>query len=105
VVTQDFAEQKRQSEARQKAKELAKIEAKKQQERDIIKKQEFEQERDAILKELKHDEILRNAVIERIKYSLFYLSYDADKTFEDNLENPSFLAAVLNFVKMIKVEN
>jgi plasmid replication initiation protein len=104
AVTQDFAEQKRQSEARQKAKELAKIEAKQQQERDAIKKQEFEQERDTILKELKRDEILRNTVIERIKYSLFYLSYDAEKTFEENLETPSFLAAVLNFVKMIKNE-
>lgn len=104
-LVNNVEEQKKQTKARQKAKELAKIEAKKQQERDIIKKQEFEQERDAILKELKHDEILRNAVIERIKYSLFYLSYDADKTFEDNLENPSFLAAVLNFVKMIKTEN
>lgn len=96
---------KQQAAARQKAKELAKIEAKQQQERDAVKKQEFEQERDAILTELKRDEILRNAAIERIKHSLFYLSYDADKTFEDNLENPSFLAAVLNFVKMIKTEN
>ena len=100
----DDVEQKRQAEMRQKAKELAHIEKQEKQARDAVKKQDFEQERDVLLAELATDETLRNAVVERIKYSLFYLSYDETKTFEGNLENPSFLAAVLNFSKMIKME-
>ena len=100
----DDIEQKRQAEMRQKAKELAHIEKQEKQARDAVKKQEFEQERDVLLAELATDETLRNAVVERIKYSLFYLSFDETKTFEGNLENPSFLAAVLNFSKMIKME-
>ena len=100
----DDAERKRQAEARQKAQERAQIEAQQQKERAALKKQEFEQERDAILAELNSDSNLRNTIIERIRYSLFYLSYDADKTFEENLANPSFLAAVLNFAKIVKAE-
>ena len=89
---------------RQKAKELAHIEKQEKQARDAVKKQEFEQERDVLLAELATDETLRNVVVERIKYSLFYLSFDETKTFDENLANPSFLAAVLNFSKMIKTE-
>ena len=100
----DDVEQKRQAEMRQKAKELAHIEKQERQARDAVKKQDFEQERDVLLAELATDEALRNAVVERIKYSLFYLSFDETKTFEGNLANPSFLAAVLNFSKMIKME-
>lgn len=95
-------QEKRQAEVRQKAEKLAKMEAEQRQQRENLKKQEFEQERDAILEELSKDNALQQTIAERIRYSIFHASYDVSKSFNENLENPSFLAAVLNFYRIIK---
>lgn len=101
-VTEEDEQAKRQAEARQKAEKLAQIEAEQREQRDALKRQEFEQERDAILEELAQNETMQQTISERIRYSIFHASYDISKTFDDNLENPSFVAAVLNFYKIIK---
>ncbi len=101
-VTEEDEQAKRQVEARQKAERLAQIEAEQRQQREAFKKQEFEQERDEILEELSRNETLQQTISERIRYSIFHASFDITKTFEENLQNPSFVAAVLNFYKIIK---
>ncbi|MBL7816590.1 MAG: RepB family plasmid replication initiator protein [Saprospiraceae bacterium] len=101
-LSEEDEQAKRQAEARQKAEQLAKIEAEERQRRDNQKKQEFEQERNAILEEVIRDATLRQTITERIRYSIFHACYDLSKTFTENLENPSFLAAVLNYYKIVK---
>lgn len=101
-VTEEDEQAKRQAEARQKAEVMAQIEAEQREQREALKRQEFEQERDAILEELAHNEILQQTISDRIRYSIFHASFDISKTFDENLENPSFVAAVLNFYKIIK---
>ena len=101
-ATEEDEQAKRQAEARQKAERLAQIEAEQRQQREAFKKQEFEQERDEILEELSRNVILQQTISERIRYSIFHASFDITKTFEENLQNPSFVAAVLNFYKIIK---
>ena len=101
-VAEEDEEEKRQAEARQKAEKLAQMEAEKRQQRENLKKQEFEQERDAILEELSKDNALQQTIAERIRYSIFHASYDTSKSFDENLNNPSFLAAVLNFYRIIR---
>ncbi len=101
-VTEEDEQAKRQAEARQKAETLAQIEAEKRQQRESLRKQEFEQERDAILVELALSKTLQQTISERIRYSIFHASFDFTKSFDENLENPSFVAAVLNFYKIIK---
>ena len=101
-ISEQDEKEKKQAEARQKAGALAQIEAEKRQERENLKKQEFEQERDAILDELTIDTVLQHTITERIRYSIFHASFEVSKSFDDNLENPSFLAAVLNFYKIVK---
>ncbi len=101
-VTEEDEQEKRQVEVRQKAEKLAQMEAEQRQQRENLKKQEFEQERDAILEELSKDNALQQTIAERIRYSIFHASFDVSKSFNENLKNPSFLAAVLNFYKIIK---
>ncbi len=101
-ATEEDDQAKRQAEARQKAEKLAQIEVEQRGQRDALKRQEFEQERATILDELAHNETLQHTISERIRYSIFHASFDILKTFDENLENPSFVAAVLNFYKIIK---
>ncbi len=101
-VTEEDEQEKRQMEVRKKAQKSAQMEAEQRQQRENLKKQEFEQERDAILEELAKDNALQQIIAERIRYSIFHASYDTSKSFIENLENPSFLAAVLNFYKIMK---
>ncbi len=101
-ASEEDEQAKRQAEARQKAEKLAQIEAEQREQREAFKRQEFEQERDAILAELTQNETLQQTISERIRYSIFHASLDVSKTFNENLENPSFVAAVLNFYKIIK---
>ena len=101
-ISEGDEQQKRQAEARQKAEVQAQIEAEQRQKREALKKQEFEQERDAILQELTNDTTLRQTIVDRIRYSIFHACYDVSKNFNQNLENPSFLAAVLNYYKIVK---
>lgn len=108
AVRQDYQlpeedeKEKRQAEVLKKAEALAKIEEAQRQQKDNLKRHEFEIERDAILEELSKSSDLQQTILERIRYSIFHSSYDVSKTFKDNLENPSFLAAVLNFYKIVK---
>ena len=101
-LPEEDEKEKRQAEALKKAEALAKIEEAQRQQKDNLKRQEFESERDAILEELAKSSDLQQTITERIRYSIFHSSYDISKTFKDNLENPSFLAAVLNFYKIVK---
>lgn len=101
-ISEEDEQQKRQAEARQKAEIQAQIEAEQRMKRDALKKQEFEQERDAILQELTNNTALRQIIVDRIRYSIFHACYDVSKNFNQNLENPSFLAAVLNYYKIVK---
>jgi Initiator Replication protein len=101
-ATEEDEQTQRQAEARQKAEKLAQIETEQRELREALKRQEFEQERDAILEELAHKVTLQKTISERIRYSIFHASFDVSKTFDENLENPSFVAAVLNFYKIIK---
>jgi plasmid replication initiation protein len=68
-------------------------------EKSEIKKQAFEKERADALKVLKNDKALREQVLTKIKMSMFRDVYDEAKTFDENLEKPSFFAAVLNAMK------
>jgi hypothetical protein len=101
-LPEEDEKEKKQVEALKKAEALAKIETEQRQLKENLKRQEFEMERDAILDELAKSSDLRQTITERIRYSIFHASYDISKSFNENLENPSFLAAVLNFYKIVR---
>ncbi len=101
-LPEEEEKEKKQAEALKKAEALAKIEAEQRQLKENLKRQEFEIERDTILDELAKNSELRQTITERIRYSIFHASYDVAKSFDANLENPSFLAAVLNFYKIVR---
>jgi plasmid replication initiation protein len=109
AVRQQFVDiveekQKQIADTKQKVEAAAKIEFDARQLKEQLKKQHFEAERDAVLRELADDTLLRDIVISRIRHSLFHGSYDETKTYEENLKNPSFMAALLNFTKTVKSE-
>ena len=69
-----------------------------------MQKQLFEQERAEVLGQLMTDATLHLRVLEKVRQSIFRDVYDNSKSFNENLQKPSFLAAVLNIVKNLKNE-
>jgi plasmid replication initiation protein len=69
---------------------------------DAKRKADFEKEKKAIFKMLEEDIELVDAVAKRLHGGILQSSYDDSKSFDDNLQNPLLLAAVMNIVKEIK---
>jgi plasmid replication initiation protein len=69
---------------------------------DAKRKADFEQEKKAIFQLLDEDLDLVNEVAKRLHGGILQSSYDDSKSFDDNLQNPLLLAAVMNIVKDIK---
>jgi hypothetical protein len=51
---------------------------------------------------LQSDPQLEEQVLDKIRHSIFRDIYESDKSFTENLQKPSFFAAVLNIVKGLK---
>ena len=66
------------------------------------RKADFEHEKKVIFKMLEDDIELVDAVAKRLHGGILQSSYDDSKSFDDNLQNPLLLAAVMNIVKEIK---
>jgi hypothetical protein len=66
------------------------------------RKADFEKEKVAIFQMLDEDIELVDAVAKRLHGGILQSSYDDSKSFDDNLQNPLLLAAVMNIVKDIK---
>ena len=66
------------------------------------RKADFEREKKLIFKMLEDDIELVDAVAKRLHGGILQSSYDDTKSFDDNLQNPLLLAAVMNIVKEIK---
>jgi plasmid replication initiation protein len=69
---------------------------------DAKRKADFEKEKQKIFKILEEDIELVDAVAKRLHGGILQSSYDDTKSFDDNLQNPLLLAAVMNIVKEIK---
>ena len=69
---------------------------------DAKRKADFEKEKKAIFQMLEDDIELVDAVAKRLHGGILQSSYDDTKSFDDNLQNPLLLAAVMNIVKEIK---
>ena len=69
---------------------------------DAKRKADFEKEKQAIFQMLDDDIELVDAVAKRLHGGILQSSYDDTKSFDDNLQNPLLLAAVMNIVKEIK---
>jgi hypothetical protein len=69
---------------------------------DAKRKADFEKEKKAIFQMLEEDIELVDAVAKRLHGGILQSSYDDSKSFDDNLQNPLLLAAVMNIVKEIK---
>lgn len=69
---------------------------------DAKRKADFEKEKQAIFQMLEDDIELVDAVAKRLHGGILQSSYDDTKSFDDNLQNPLLLAAVMNIVKEIK---
>jgi hypothetical protein len=69
---------------------------------DAKRKADFEKEKKAIFQMLDEDIELVDAVAKRLHGGILQSSYDDSKSFDDNLQNPLLLAAVMNIVKEIK---
>ncbi len=69
---------------------------------DAKRKADFEKEKQLIFKMLEEDIELVDAVAKRLHGGILQSSYDDTKSFDDNLQNPLLLAAVMNIVKEIK---
>jgi hypothetical protein len=69
---------------------------------DAKRKADFENEKKAIFQMLEEDIELVDAVAKRLHGGILQSSYDDSKSFDDNLQNPLLLAAVMNIVKEIK---
>ncbi|MDZ7877182.1 MAG: replication initiation protein [Saprospiraceae bacterium] len=65
------------------------------------RKADFEKEKKAIFQMLEEDIELVDAVAKRLHGGILQSSYDDTKSFDDNLQNPLLLAAVMNIVKEI----
>lgn len=66
------------------------------------RKADFEKEKKLIFQMLEDDIELVDAVAKRLHGGILQRSYDDTKSFDDNLQNPLLLAAVMNIVKEIK---
>ena len=66
------------------------------------RKADYEKEKQLIFKMLEEDIELVDAVAKRLHGGILQSSYDDSKSFDDNLQNPLLLAAVMNIVKEIK---
>jgi Initiator Replication protein len=66
------------------------------------RKADYEKEKQMIFKMLEEDIELVDAVAKRLHGGILQSSYDDSKSFDDNLQNPLLLAAVMNIVKEIK---
>jgi hypothetical protein len=69
---------------------------------DAKRKMDFEKEKQLIFKMLEEDIELVDAVAKRLHGGILQSSYDDSKSFDDNLQNPLLLAAVMNIVKELK---
>jgi hypothetical protein len=69
---------------------------------DAKRKADFEKDKKAIFQMLEEDIELVDAVAKRLNGGILQSSYDDSKSFDDNLQNPLLLAAVMNIVKEIK---
>jgi Initiator Replication protein len=69
---------------------------------DAKRKADFEKEKKAIFQMLEEDIELVDAVAKRLHGGILQSSYDDSKSFDDNLQNPLLLAAVMNIVKEIR---
>jgi plasmid replication initiation protein len=69
---------------------------------DAKRKEDFEKEKQKIFKMLENDIELVDAVAKRLHGGILQSSYDDTKSFDDNLQNPLLLAAVMNIVKELK---
>ncbi len=69
---------------------------------DAKRKADFEKEKQAIFQMLEDDIELVDAVAKRLHGGILQSSYDDTKSFDDNLQNPLLLAAVMNIVKEIR---
>jgi hypothetical protein len=69
---------------------------------DAKRKADFEKEKQAIFQMLEDHIELVDAVAKRLHGGILQSSYDDTKSFDDNLQNPLLLAAVMNIVKEIK---
>lgn len=97
----DAQTQKKETDKIQKAKivETQQQEKVLNQEKQSKKQQEFEREKAAMFKLIAEKPALIPTLIERVSYSMFGSYYKKEKSFEENLEQPLILAAVLNIVK------
>jgi hypothetical protein len=67
-----------------------------------LQKQLFEEERLETLALLQREPQLEEQILDKIRHSIFRDIYESDKSFTENLQKPSFFAAVLNIVKGLK---